>query len=132
LASARNYRGEGSIEGWCDRIVVRTVLRMARRQDRSQKAIDRSEDPETLPHPSAGLEPEALAADVTRYLDELPEARRMALILRHGLDYSVDEIAELTGVSRNTVKDRLLAAREQLRRLVRREQTVAQVRRQTA
>jgi DNA-directed RNA polymerase specialized sigma24 family protein len=44
------------------------------------------------------------------------------LVLRHGFEYSIDEIAELTGVSPNTVKDRLLRAREAIRRIIRREQ----------
>jgi RNA polymerase sigma-70 factor (ECF subfamily) len=50
------------------------------------------------------------------------------LVLRHMLDYSIDDIAELTEVSPNTVKDRLLHAREQLRRLVRRDRMIDQSR----
>jgi DNA-directed RNA polymerase specialized sigma24 family protein len=38
------------------------------------------------------------------------------LILRHGLEYSVEEIAEMFGISPNTVKDRLLRGRSALRR----------------
>jgi DNA-directed RNA polymerase specialized sigma24 family protein len=37
------------------------------------------------------------------------------------MDFSIDEIAELTEVSPNTVKDRLLHARQQLRKLIRRD-----------
>jgi RNA polymerase sigma factor (sigma-70 family) len=55
------------------------------------------------------------------YLAELPEARRTALVLRHVLEYSVNEIAELTATSPNTVKDRLLQARRQVRRRIRHE-----------
>jgi DNA-directed RNA polymerase specialized sigma24 family protein len=45
----------------------------------------------------------------------------VALVLRHVLGYSVEEIAELTEVSPNTVKDRLVQAREQVRKTLRRE-----------
>jgi RNA polymerase sigma-70 factor (ECF subfamily) len=59
---------------------------------------------------------------VREYLDRLSEPARTVLVLRHGFEYSIEEIAELTGVSPNTVKDRLLRAREAIRRIVRREQ----------
>lgn len=79
------------------------------------------------------MDPEELSTEVTapaghgvpralvEYLAELPETRRVALVLRHVLGYSVEEIAELTEVSPNTVKDRLLQAREQVRKTLRRE-----------
>jgi DNA-directed RNA polymerase specialized sigma24 family protein len=46
-------------------------------------------------------------------LSELPEARRTVLVLRHVIGWSIQEIAEYTSVSVNTVKDRLLSARDQ-------------------
>jgi len=55
------------------------------------------------------------------YLALLPETRRVAVVLRHVMDYSVEEVAEMTEVSQNTVKDRLLHGRAQLRRLIRRD-----------
>jgi DNA-directed RNA polymerase specialized sigma24 family protein len=45
----------------------------------------------------------------------------VAIVLRHGMGYSVQEAAELTEVSINTVKDRLLHARAQLRASIRRD-----------
>src|SRR5690606_24021515 len=64
---------------------------------------------------------DAIPRPLLRYLEELPETRRTALVLRHVLEYSIAEIAELTETSPNTVKDRLLAARAHIRRAVRRE-----------
>jgi RNA polymerase sigma-70 factor (ECF subfamily) len=58
---------------------------------------------------------------IIEYLGELPETRRVALVLRHVMGYSVEEIAELTEVSPNTVKDRLHHAREHVRKTLRRE-----------
>lgn len=134
LRSAANFRGEGSLESWADRVTVRTSLRHARKQARSRSVVDPSQDPENL-GPAPG-EParrsEALARHVAFYLEQLPEARRHALVMRHVLGYSVDEIAVLTGVSRNTVKDRLLAARREFRRLLRREHTVSEIHRRSA
>ncbi|MFO0571899.1 MAG: sigma-70 family RNA polymerase sigma factor [Polyangiaceae bacterium] len=58
------------------------------------------------------------------YLEQLPEAQREALVLRHVMGYSVSEIAEATEVSPNTVKDRLLRGTREMRRLIRRDQAI--------
>jgi RNA polymerase sigma-70 factor (ECF subfamily) len=70
--------------------------------------------PETVPS-------HEIPRPLVEYLAELPEARRVALVLRHVMDYSVEEIAGLTATSPNTVKDRLLHARQQMRRSIRRD-----------
>jgi RNA polymerase sigma-70 factor (ECF subfamily) len=115
LKSAGTFRGESSLERWADRIVVRTALRSAAKRraegttmwDDIDMAVHGSSDPSVM---------------VREYLDRLSEPARTVLVLRHGFEYSIEEIAELTGVSPNTVKDRLLRAREAIRRIVRREQ----------
>ncbi|NJK31187.1 MAG: DUF134 domain-containing protein [Deltaproteobacteria bacterium] len=68
---------------------------------------------------------ESIPGEVGEYLDALSDERREALILRHVFDHSIDDIAELTGVSRNTVKDRLRVAREQIRKLIHRAEVIA-------
>ena len=54
-------------------------------------------------------------------LNRLSHERFQAFVLHHGLDYTVDEIAELTGSPPGTIKDRLVMARKQLRKLLRGE-----------
>jgi RNA polymerase sigma-70 factor (ECF subfamily) len=115
LKSAGTFRGESSLERWADRIVVRTALRSAAK--RRAEGMTMWEDVEMAVHASS--DPSVV---VREYLDRLSEPARTVLVLRHGFEYSIDEIAELTGVSPNTVKDRLLRAREAIRRIVRREQ----------
>jgi RNA polymerase sigma factor (sigma-70 family) len=56
------------------------------------------------------------------YLLRVSERQRTVLILRHGFEYSIDEIADLTGISPNTVKDRLLRGRSLMRKMFRREE----------
>ena len=120
LKSAHSYRGD-SLYAWADRIAVRTAVRHARQRRVRAARAETDFGAEVL---EEGREPR-LAPSIPRpildYLAELPEARRTALVLRHVLEYSVAEIAEITGVSPNTVKDRLLQARRQVRQNVRRE-----------
>jgi len=120
LKSAHSYRGD-SLHSWADRIAVRTAVRHARQRRVRAARADVEADPALL---VGGREPRlehSIPRPILDYLAELPEARRTALVLRHVLEYSVAEIAEITGVSPNTVKDRLLQARRQVRRSIRRE-----------
>lgn len=109
LGSARHFRGDSELESWADRVVVRTTLRHARRGRRL--ALDQLE--ERLAPSVAPSSDYTVAA--TECLALLTEGYRTLLLLRCGLEYSIDEIAELTQVSPNTVKDRLKRARQCLR-----------------
>lgn len=112
LRSAHTYRGECSLEHWSDRIVTRTALRWIAAERRTRQ--------EPLPDDVTGehgaSQPRVLLREC---LNSLPEPQRIALLLRAGFGYSVDEVASLTEVSPNTVKDRLTRARQTLRALVR-------------
>jgi RNA polymerase sigma-70 factor (ECF subfamily) len=119
--SARTYRGESSLERWSDRITARTALRAAASERRARQAPLGEERQFT--HASAE---HALLA--RQYLDGVSERQRAVLILRHGLEYSVEEIADICGISPNTVKDRLLRGRTSLRRLLRQDR-IAEFRR---
>ena len=121
LRSASAYRGD-SLFAWADRIAVRTAVRYARQRRVRAAHVDADADPEaanSAPGPAASQH--AIARPVLEYLSELPEARRTALVLRHVMGYTVNEIAGLTDTSPNTVKDRLLQARRQVRRSIRRD-----------
>ena len=134
LRSAPGYRGEGSLAGWCERITVRTTLRLQRRQDRKHGLIDAAIDPDHVGEAGAeanlpNLREAIPGGAVEGYLAELSPDRHQALILRHVLGHSVDEIAEETGVSPNTVKDRLRMARRQVRQAIRQREVVAAIKR---
>ena len=116
LQSARGFRGDSSLERWADRITVRTTLRASRKEKRVQRTPVEAE-PERA---SAPIGEHAVLAQ--EYLLRLSERQRTVLILRHGLEYSIDEIADLTGISANGVKDRLLRGRSLMRKMFRREE----------
>jgi RNA polymerase sigma-70 factor (ECF subfamily) len=122
LRALSAFRGESKLEAWADRIAVRTVMRVARARRLAAVRAQGSMDPDALPSPAQDRPgADALPSALRVYLDALPEVRRTVLVLRHAMGYSMQEIAELTGVSINTVKDRLLCAREDVRKMVRRE-----------
>jgi RNA polymerase sigma-70 factor (ECF subfamily) len=119
LRSAATYKDISTIERWADRITVRTVLRHAREQRRRLWQLGTLIDMDSIgassdPAPASRTTPRA----VEDYLAELPPARREVLVMKHSLGYTTEEIAELTDNPIGTVKDRLVAARKQLRKLI--------------
>jgi RNA polymerase sigma-70 factor, ECF subfamily len=124
LRSAANFREESSIERWADRIAVRTTLRHARESRRRSLFMRSHADTDALhgePDDGGGAVHEDTPRKLQEYLSQLPRARREALVLKHALGYTTEEIAELTRKPVGTVKDRLVAARRQIRRLILRE-----------
>lgn len=126
LHSARGFRGDSSLERWADRVTVRTALRMSRTEKRAQRLPIDADARGTSP---AVGEQSVLAQE---YLSRISERQRTVLILRHGFEYSIEEIAELAGISENTVKDRLLRGRGVVRKMLRREQLLLEMTSQEA
>jgi RNA polymerase sigma-70 factor (ECF subfamily) len=119
LRSAATYKDISTIERWADRITVRTVLRHAREQRKRLWQLGTLIDIEAVGGtPERAPSPEATPRPVEEYLAELPAARREVLVMKHSLGYTTEEIAELTDNPIGTVKDRLVAARKQLRKLI--------------
>jgi RNA polymerase sigma-70 factor, ECF subfamily len=124
LKCAGSFRGP-SLTAWTDRIAVRTAVRHARQRRVRGMRFEPTDNLDEIAWSSDAAFAEAeVARDLRGYLAQLPETRRVVLVLRHMLDYSIEEIAEETEVSPNTVKDRLLHARQQLRRLIRRDRMI--------
>lgn len=121
LESARTYAGQGPLEAWARRITVRVTLRWLRRGRRLAVVAHDEDDPGSEPPDRGDDLREHIPRAVTDYLELLPEPQRIALVLRHALDHTLPEIAELTGAPVPTVKSRVLKAEETLRKLIRRD-----------
>jgi RNA polymerase sigma-70 factor, ECF subfamily len=81
---------------------------------------DEDAAPDELPaprheQPDAVYDSKQRAARLLALLAALPEAQREAFVLQHEAGMSVEEIAEATGVSRETAKSRLRYAMTRLR-----------------
>lgn len=122
LRGLPTFRGEAGLSAWARTIAVRAGLRTAAKRRPTHGA-----DPDALPPPAASTA-DALRDRVPRpvraYLEALPAPQREALVLRHALGYTVPEIATLTETSVNTIKSRLLQARREVRRLIRRDEAL--------
>jgi RNA polymerase sigma factor (sigma-70 family) len=116
LRSAHLYRGEPALETWADRIIGRSVVRFARAVRRRNPALSSALDDSRAPEggPTARLG-DAAPLSLDEYLRIMPAVRREVLFLRHALGHGVEQIAEITQASASMVRERLLAARRELR-----------------
>lgn len=126
LQSAGNFRAPGNLNAWADTITARTTLRMSRRLRMNQSFIQLVAQPERLIALVGDLRRKNVTVDqLQAYLDRLPRVKRETFVLKHGLDHTVEEIAELTQSPAGTVKDRLVSARKALRKMISRDFQVA-------
>jgi RNA polymerase sigma-70 factor (ECF subfamily) len=109
------FRFEGRASHYVTKIAMRRAIACRQRaRDRSKQhsAIDPSALQATTFDPAQ----DARADLVRNLLDALNEEQAKALLLHVMLGHSTEEIANITGVSVNTVKTRLRMGKEQLRR----------------
>jgi RNA polymerase sigma-70 factor, ECF subfamily len=119
LRSAPGFRVATSLERWAERIAIRATIRTARREEARKGLLQRWLPADVQPWgSSSATEPAVDQVGLDTLLQRLSSERHQAFVLHHALDYTVDEISELTGAPVGTVKDRLVMARKQLRRLL--------------
>jgi RNA polymerase sigma-70 factor (ECF subfamily) len=118
LRSAGSFREAASLERWAERVTVRATLRTARRERSRKGLLERWVPADLLPWGALGVQSAVEEVSLETLLKCLSRERFQAFVLHHALDYTVNEIAELTGAPPGTVKDRLVMARKQLRELL--------------
>lgn len=118
-----SYRGESSFTTWLYAItlnVCRGRLRKRRARDRLAAVLRalRRQAGEAETHPEQiAIQHEADAA-VWRAIRALDDKQREAVILRYYQDLRLEDIARISGVSERTVRNRLYAAHERIRALL--------------
>jgi RNA polymerase sigma-70 factor (ECF subfamily) len=121
------FRGESKFSTWITQICVNEArLKIRKARKHLYDSIDEpesGEDGEYFPRdfadwreiPSEALQRKELKVALKRALDELPEKYRAVLILRDIQQLSIEETAQVLGLSPANVKTRLLRARLQMR-----------------
>jgi RNA polymerase sigma-70 factor (ECF subfamily) len=106
------YRGEGSLEGWIRRIIVRTSIEIYRKETRfiAVEEMDASEE-----HSQAEDALSLLSAEeIISCIQELPSGFRTVFNLYAIEGYSHQEISEMLSISVGTSKSQLSRARDLL------------------
>jgi RNA polymerase sigma-70 factor (ECF subfamily) len=97
---------------WLHRIVVNRALDWARREELRRKVSRPESVFEPLPPP------EEIGSELMEALKELPAEQRAVVVLRHLLEYTPGEIAEMLELPRGTVNSRLRRGLDRLRATV--------------
>ncbi|MFT3925593.1 MAG: RNA polymerase sigma factor [Myxococcales bacterium] len=115
LRGLAGFRGEGSVQSWVDRIVVRTVFaHLKTRRQREQGHVEYTPELGAVDNDQAS--PSFLARRrALRALDGLPDEQRQVLVMHHLVDLEVREIADELQVPFETVRSRLRLGMARLR-----------------
>ena len=125
--SLKDFRGgrEKSFSAWISRLTINTCYDELRRRNRRSENLfsELSEDErefigQIAAENSPNAEKNLTDKDLTeKILSELPAKERVVMTLLYGEEYSVAEIAQITGWSESNVKGRLFRCRKHLRNL---------------
>ena len=102
---------------WLYRIALNESINRLRARKRQEPLDEQYAD--TGRSPDEGAEQHELRRHLDRAMTQLSDSYREVLVLRHWLQLSYDEIAEMTGVPPKTVKSRLFSARARLGEVLR-------------
>jgi len=119
VAAGRDWRPDAAFATWLYRIARNRIADHWRaRQHRPPAPVDaeertgRVEDPDTPEQRMAALQRDR---ELQQALDALPDEQREVVLLRLEQELTLEEIGDITGVGRETVKSRLRYAMDKLR-----------------
>ena len=128
FVALRTYNEDFKFGSWIFKIASNTVIDHLRKGGPAISSLDKpvaTEDDEiqvdlasTALIPEEELEQTETRSILVRLIDQLPQAYRQMIVLRHVNELSYDEMAEITDLPLGTVKNRTFRAREMMRRMI--------------
>lgn len=128
--SLSKFRGNSRFSSWICRIAInRSIDHLRRRRNVRMESLDapittdgggevERELPDSSPSPEDLLTRDELATKIREAVEQLSPKLRTVTMLREYEGLSIEEIADVLGVSFGTVKSRIFRARERLRGLL--------------
>lgn len=113
--SAHQYKGTAKVSSWIFSIAYRTCLMLLKKHNHQYNvvaALDLEQCSSAAVTESTTQEDQQL---IEKALTVLPEKQRLVLELNYYMGFTLQEIADMTDCSVNTVKTRLRYARHKLR-----------------
>lgn len=115
------FKGDAAFATWLYRIAFNEAVSYRRERRRPAVSLEASDDgarpaePAERVDPSCRLETEETQRKVQQAIELLPDEDRQIVLLRDLQGHSYDEIAEILGIPKGTVRSRLHRARLELR-----------------
>lgn len=108
----RQYKAEGSFEGWIKKIVIHCAIRYAKK--RRSKLTEPAENAIQQIPGQDFIIPNLTETELLKLISILPDGYRLVFNLYAIEGYSHDEIAEMLGIAATTSRSQLLKARRVL------------------
>src|SRR5450432_730714 len=117
VGGLRRREDHREIKSWLATVTVRRSVQQLRLRA-FWSVFDLADEPsyDTLADPGSDGQERELISDVYRALDRLPPRQRVPWVLRHIEGQSLEQVAELCGCSLATVKRRISAAHDRIRK----------------
>lgn len=133
LRALPNYRGQGRLEAWLERIATHTAMGWYRKKYRWRSLVEQVVEqvtperiePEQAPLPEQLFMHEEMKTVVWQLLDRLSPRKRMALTLCDLEGHTIEEAAAQLDIPVGTAASRLFHARQEFRKIA-----LAELRRQ--
>ena len=107
----RNFKSEGSFEGWIRRIMVRESISFLRQQKHIEFPVEEIAEISSYTNQ---INTEFEVAEIQKLIDSLPEGYKMVFVMYAIEGYKHSEIAELLQITEGTSKSQLFKARKML------------------
>ncbi|PKP33192.1 MAG: hypothetical protein CVT99_01705 [Bacteroidetes bacterium HGW-Bacteroidetes-16] len=111
----KDFRGEGSLEGWVRRTIVNTAINYYNKRIKQGVKTDLDQVKETNQTRSLVVE-NMSTRELLNMVNELPDGYRTVFNLNIIEGYTHKEIGEMLGISENTSKSQLSRARASLQK----------------
>ena len=111
FSNLKNFKAEGSFEGWIRTIMVRECISFLRQQKHIEFPVETMEFKNDYGN---NINTNIEVAQIQQLIDELPEGYKMVFVMYAIEGYKHHEIANMLNISEGTSKSQLFKARQLL------------------
>ncbi len=115
FAKLKDFKNEGSFEGWLRRIMIRESISFLRQKKQLNFYTD---EIEVYDEQTNDITIEMGVEEIQLLIDNLPEGYRMVFVMYVIEGYKHNEIAELLNITEGTSKSQLFKARQMLQQKI--------------
>ena len=120
FSNIKNFKNEGSFEGWIRRIMVRESISFLRQKKQLEFAVDTVE----IHHEHTNnIQTEIEVEAIQKMIDRLPEGYKVVFNMYAIEGYKHQEIADILNISLGTSKSQLFKARKMLQKEIKKTNT---------
>lgn len=115
FVNLKNFKNEGSFEGWLRKIMVREAISFWRQEKKVEFSV---EDIEVNQAQVNNIETAIEVNEIQQHIDTLPEGYKMVFVMYAIEGYKHHEIASLLNINEGTSKSQLFKARQLLQQKI--------------